>query len=110
MKTPPSSASDDASPGDAALSPEAERFRRLIEANDARIQSTDLDIGEAIVRERTAIYTSAIAEWAAEQQAALGFDRPFAVVALGGTGRQEVTPCSDLDIAFLFEGRIDAPE
>jgi hypothetical protein len=110
MKTPPSSLSGDASPDAVADSPEAAGLRQRLAANDARIRSVDLDIGEAIVRERTAIFTAAIAEWASEQQVALGFNRPFAVVALGGTGRQEVTPCSDLDIAYLFEGDIEAPE
>ncbi|MBL9151874.1 MAG: hypothetical protein JNK37_05300 [Verrucomicrobiales bacterium] len=109
MKTPPSSDSADASPGGVRLTPKAERLRQCLAANDARIRSTDLDIGEAIVRERTAIYTAAIADWAAEQQAAFGYDRPFAVAALGGTGRQEVTPCSDRDIAILFEDDVESP-
>lgn len=85
---------------------EIEHRRRLAE-NDALIRSPGLDNGQAITAGRTAIFTSAIAEWAAEQQQALGFDRPFAVAAIGGTGRGEVTPCSDLDIVFLFEDAID---
>jgi len=85
---------------------EIEHLRRLA-ANDALIRSSVLDNGQEITAQRTAIFTSAIAEWAAEQRKILGFDRPFAVAAVGGTGRGEVTPCSDLDIAFLFEDAID---
>ena len=87
--------------------PAIEAHQALIAENDDLIRSTDLDNGAEIAAARTAIFTSVIAKWAEEQQAAYGFDLPFAVVALGGTGRAEVTPCSDLDIAFLFEGPIE---
>ena len=82
-------------------------FRRLMDENDALIRSADLDHGRAIVRSRTAIYTTLIGHWAAEQQRLSGYDKPFAVVALGGTGRGEVTPCSDLDVAFLFDDALE---
>lgn len=100
-------------PASAPLPPAREALQRGLAENDALIRSTDLDNGGAIVAARTALFTSAIAEWAAGLAGELDFDRPFAVVALGGTGRQEVTPCSDLDIAFLFEDPIPelpAPE
>ena len=45
--------------------------------------------------------------WATAQQEAFGYDKPFAVVALGGTGRAEMTPCSDNDFAFLFEDALE---
>jgi hypothetical protein len=77
-------------------------YQQLIAQNDALILSPELNHGRAITTARTAIYTALVAAWA-EQQRAFGFDQPFAVVALGGTGRGEVTPCSDLDFAFLFE-------
>ena len=80
---------------------------QLIAENNALILDPSLDHGRAITSARTAIYTVIIGHWAEAQQLAHGYDRPFAVVALGGTGRGEVTPCSDLDIAFLFEDEIE---
>jgi hypothetical protein len=82
-------------------------FRQLLAENDALIKGPELDNGRAIVRARTAIFTTLIGRWAAEQQRLFGYDKPFAVVALGGTGRGEVTPCSDLDIAFLFDDALE---
>lgn len=76
-------------------------------ANDALIQGPVLDNGRRIARERATIYADALRTWARAQVEAAGYDRPFAVVALGGTGREELTPCSDLDFAFLFEDGID---
>lgn len=82
-------------------------YQRLIAENDALIKGADLDNGRSIVRARTAIHTAIIGQWAAEQQRLFGYDKPFAVVALGGTGRGEVTPCSDLDIALLFDDALE---
>ena len=82
-------------------------YRRLIAENDALIKSPDLDNGRAIVRARTAIYAALIGQWAERQKMGAGYDKPFAVVALGGTGRSEVTPCSDLDIALLFDDTLE---
>jgi len=78
-------------------------FRQLIAENDALIRASDLENGEHITAARTAIFTTLIATWAREQQVKHGYDRPFAVAALGGTGRKEVTPRSDLDMAFLVD-------
>ncbi|MCZ7638359.1 MAG: DUF294 nucleotidyltransferase-like domain-containing protein [Verrucomicrobia bacterium] len=66
-----------------------------------------LDNGRLLATARTAIYTELVADWAAEQHRAFGYDRPFAVVALGGTGRAEMAPCSDNDFAFLFEEALE---
>src|SRR4051794_33804876 len=82
-------------------------FRQLIAENDALIQSAELDHGREVMAARTAAHTVLAADWAEQQRAVLGYTRPFAVVALGGTGREEVTPCSDLDIAFLFDDEIE---
>lgn len=80
-----------------------ETYRRRIAANDALIRSSELGNGRAITTARTELHSALVGHWAAELQQASGYDRPFAVVALGGTGRGEVTPRSDLDFGFLFD-------
>lgn len=88
----------------------AEAFARLIAENDRRFQSPILDNGREIAAERTAIYTALVAAWAERERDAFGYKKPFAVVALGGTGRGEMTPCSDNDFAFLFEDALEDNE
>jgi len=80
-------------------------YRELIAGNDALIRSAVVTNGRVITSARTAIHAALVRHWAAEQQRAIGYDKPFAVVALGGTGRAEVAPGSDLDFAFLFGRR-----
>ena len=82
-------------------------YRLMIEENDHQIRGAELDNGRQIVAMRTAIHTALIGQWAEEQHQRFGYDKAFAVVALGGTGRGEVTPCSDLDIAFLFDDALE---
>ncbi|MBN8458700.1 MAG: hypothetical protein J0M04_12770 [Verrucomicrobia bacterium] len=84
-----------------------ETYRRFIAENDRMIAGADLDHGRDLVSHRTTVHTTLIREWAANQQKLAGYDHPFAVVALGGTGRGEITPRSDLDIAFLFDDAIE---
>lgn len=84
-----------------------EVFRRLIAENDALIRGVQLDNGREIAAARSAIYTTLVAAWAVRQHADRGYQRPFAVVALGGTGRAEMTPRSDNDFAFLFDDALE---
>ena len=84
-----------------------EAYRRLIAENNALIQGPELSNGRAVTTMRTAIHTALAGQWAEEQQRTLGYDKPFAMVALGGTGRAEVTPCSDLDFALLFDDELE---
>ncbi|MEK7676479.1 MAG: hypothetical protein AAB676_11675 [Verrucomicrobiota bacterium] len=82
-------------------------FQRLMAENDALIRSPELDNGRLIAAARSAIYTGLVRAWAGEQHRAFGYDKPFAVVALGGTGRAEMAPCSDNDFAFLFDDALE---
>lgn len=80
-----------------------EAYRHLIEVNNQQIRTSNLNNGRAITAQRTAIHTGLAAHWVEAQREQFGYDRPFALVALGGTGRGEMTPCSDTDFALLFE-------
>jgi hypothetical protein len=82
-------------------------FEQFIAENDAWIRRPMLDDGGRIVAERTAIHTELIRHWAAREQQRHGYAKPFAVAALGGTGRNEVTPRSDLDFVFLFDDALE---
>ena len=82
-------------------------LRHVLAANNAAVRNGALDDGRMIASERTAIYDLVIGKWAERLGQATGHDGTFAVVALGGTGRQEVCPCSDLDYAVLLAGEID---
>lgn len=82
-------------------------FRQLIAENDALIRQPELGNGRELAAARTAIYTGLVRHWAEEQHQRLGYDKPFAVAALGGTGRAEMTPRSDNDFALLFDGALE---
>ncbi len=82
-------------------------YSQLIAENDAQILGSDLTNGRQIVAARTAIHEGIVRQWALEQVRKNKYERPFAVVALGGTGRAEVTPCSDLDFAFIFDDALE---
>ena len=84
-----------------------EAYRRLIDENNNLIRGANLEIGQQIVAARTAIHAEIVRQWVEKQIEIHEYRRPFALVALGGTGRAEVTPCSDLDFAFLFDDALD---
>ena len=84
-----------------------ETFRRLVAENDAASLRPELGNGRRLASSRAAIFTEIVRNWAARMQHAWRYQKPFAVVALGGTGRAEVSPYSDLDFAFLFDDAIE---
>jgi hypothetical protein len=84
-----------------------EAYRALIAENDALIGQAMLDNGGEIVARRSIIHHEMVRDWASEQHRVSGYDKPFAVVALGGTGRLEVAPASDLDFGFLFDDSLE---
>ncbi|MEZ5267771.1 MAG: DUF294 nucleotidyltransferase-like domain-containing protein [Microthrixaceae bacterium] len=53
----------------------------------------------------TSAWTDRVDDWLRElyREAATGA-RPMALVAVGGQGRREMAPQSDLDLLLLFEG------
>ena len=82
-------------------------FEQFLTENDAAIREPVLDDGPRIVGERAAIYTELVRHWAAGEQQRHGYTKPFAVAAVGGTGRGEVTPRSDLDFTVLFDDALE---
>ena len=83
------------------------RLRSVLAENDAAVRRGPLDAGREIAAGRTNAYDLAITEWIESLEKQAGHAGSFAVVALGGTGRREVCPCSDLDYAILLAGEIE---
>ena len=86
--------------------PKISEIEKRLAKNNARILEPNLDNGRELSAERTRIYLDVLEKWGAD--CAADFPRPFAVAAIGGTGRFELTPCSDLDIVFLFEDPVES--
>ncbi len=84
-----------------------EAYKHLVAENDSQIRKATLGNGRDIATQRTLIHTGAVAHWAEKCRREFGYDRPFAVAALGGTGRSEMAPHSDTDFALLFDDSID---
>ena len=82
-------------------------YKQLIAENDALIRLPDLDSGWEINRKRCAIYTGLVALWFEGEVRKFGYTQPIALIALGGTGRGEMCPCSDRDFGFLFDDQLE---
>jgi hypothetical protein len=84
-----------------------ETYRTLLAEYDALIREANLDNGRQLAAGRTALHTELARHWVEAEVRAQGYDRPFALVALGGTGRAELTPYSDLDFALLVDDAVE---
>lgn len=63
--------------------------------------------GAAIVSGYTSLADALVRSIYAAESATVSTGVRHALLALGGYGREELCFCSDLDIAFVYEGRID---
>ncbi|MFQ5557477.1 MAG: [protein-PII] uridylyltransferase [Acidimicrobiales bacterium] len=60
-------------------------------------------VGAALSR----AWTDAIDDWLRDLVASVGSPGGFALAAVGGYGRRELSPCSDLDLLLLHDGATD---
>lgn len=82
-------------------------YAQLTAENNARYLECNLENGRELARQRTLIHTTIAADWLERQARDLGYDQPFALAAIGGTGRMEMTPCSDTDFVMLYEEDVE---
>src|SRR3984957_5807234 len=76
----------------------------LYAEESARIQKRFEEVGDgkAVVRDRTALIDSVVAELWNDVTAAGGPIEGFCIAAMGGYGRRSLFPYSDIDLLFLY--------
>lgn len=85
----------------AAGEPGAAVYARLIAECNHQLRHAPLAAGRALAAWRTAVHIGLLRAWVTPLIARYGLTTRFAMVALGGTGRREMAPASDLDVAYL---------
>lgn len=83
--------------------PWVEPFREGLAENDYRIRTSDIRDGWELVRHRGEIFREAIRCFFQQIVSEAPPSGAFAIHSLGGTGRREVCPGSDVDIGILVD-------
>lgn len=80
-----------------------ETYKQFIGINDLAFLSASLDNGRDAVNERTLIHEVILENWFQSLIKEANYQNPTALLTHGGSGRREITPCSDIDTAILVE-------
>jgi len=86
--------------------PPKDVLKYFLSLNDSIIKEDRFDNCRDAVNERTAVYDSILSNWFKSVVEKADYKNPISCIAHGGYGREEITPFSDIDVAFLSEDKI----